>query len=40
MSELSAMWDKLALNAKEEDEMEIMEDWSSMLRGRDIFMSR
>lgn len=33
MSELSTMWDKLALNAKEEDEMEITEDWSSMLRG-------
>uniref|UniRef100_A0A2N9IT87 RNase H type-1 domain-containing protein n=1 Tax=Fagus sylvatica TaxID=28930 RepID=A0A2N9IT87_FAGSY len=34
MSELSDMWEKLALNAKEEDEMEITEDWSSMLRGR------
>ncbi|GMY35015.1 putative ribonuclease h protein [Fagus crenata] len=28
------MWEKLALNANEEDEMEIKEDWSSMLRGQ------
>ncbi|GMY07819.1 hypothetical protein FCV25MIE_03058, partial [Fagus crenata] len=34
MGDLNDLWEKLALIDKEDDELEIFEEWSSLLRGR------
>uniref|UniRef100_A0A2N9HKW7 Reverse transcriptase domain-containing protein n=1 Tax=Fagus sylvatica TaxID=28930 RepID=A0A2N9HKW7_FAGSY len=34
MGDLNGLWEKLALIDKEDDELEIIEEWSSLLRGR------